>query len=170
MRGLAQGGQEDRRAVLLRRWPPFASGLRDRGWAWSQRGPLRIGAWGPRFCGGVSNWSGMRCWGWCVEVARSKGQLGRGRRGPPPFLHADLRWRVKPAECAQSQKTRRDTDTSTRLLECAHRREAKLVGEFRNERSDKFWWKSVLVDLCWAPGEAVHNTPHVFVISLCVSL
>ena len=39
--------------------------------------------------------------------------------GPPPFLHADLRWRVKPAECAQSQKTRRDTDTSTRLLECA---------------------------------------------------
>ena len=42
--------------------------------------------------------------------------------------------------------------------------------EFRNERSDKFWWKSVLVDLCWAPGEAVHKTPHVFVISLCVRL
>ena len=61
----------------------------------------------------------MGCWGWCVEVARSKGKLGRGRRGPPPFLHADLRWRVKPAECAQLQKTRRDTDTSTRLLECA---------------------------------------------------
>ena len=53
---------------------------------------------------------------------------------------------------------------------CAHRREAKLVGEFRNERSDKFWWKSVLVDLGWAPGEAVHNTPHVFVCSLCVRL
>ena len=105
--------------MLLRRWPPFASGLRGRGWAWSQRGPLRIGAWGPRFCGGVSNWSGKGCWGWSVEVARSKGKLGRGRRGPPPFLHADLRWRVKPAECAQSQKTRRDTDTSTRLLECA---------------------------------------------------
>ena len=56
---------------------------------------------------------------WCVEVARSKGKLGRGGRGPPPFLHADLRWRVKPAECAQSQKTRKDTDTSTRQLECA---------------------------------------------------
>ena len=26
---------------------------------------------------------------WNVEVARSKGNLGRGERGPPPFLHAD---------------------------------------------------------------------------------
>ena len=46
--------------------------------------------------------------------------------------------------------------------------EAKFVGEFRNERSDKFWWKSV-VHLSWARGEAVHDTPHVFV-SLYVGL
>ena len=45
-----------------------------------------------------------------------------------------------------------------------------VSGEFRNEWSDKFWWKSVLVDLCWAPGEAVHDAPHVFVISKCVRL
>ena len=53
---------------------------------------------------------------------------------------------------------------------CTMRQICIFGGEFKNERSDKFWWKSVLVDLCWAPGEAVHNTPHVNVFSLCVRL
>ena len=76
--------------------------------AWSQWGPLWLGAWSSRL---------WRCF---QLVARSKGKVGRGRRGPPPFLHADLRWRVMAAECAQSQKkTHRDTDTGTRLMECA---------------------------------------------------
>ena len=58
-----------------------------------------------------------------------------------------------------------------KLLPCSRgRRATRCFREFRNERSDKFWWKSVLVDLGWAPGEAIHNTPHVFVCSLCVRL
>ena len=74
---------------------------------------------------------------WNVEVARSKGKLGRGERGPPPFLHADLRWRVKPAECARSQKdSQGHRHRRATVGVCVHRRKAKLVKR-RNRRRRK---------------------------------
>ena len=50
-----------------------------------------------------------------------EGRWCRGGISVPPLI-----WRVYPAECAQSHKTAH-MDTGARLLERAHRREAKLV-------------------------------------------
>ena len=104
-----------------------------------------------RFCAHVLGPCCPEAEGQAVEDAQSSVRtnfrdvrLILGKKNGPPLI-----WRVYPVECAQSHKTPH-MDTGARLMERAHRRKAKLVVEFRNERSDKCWWKFAEVDMCLA--------------------
>ena len=128
--------------VVATEGPLVVGGFCDR---WGlQRGPLQLGARGPRF------WLVL----WLVLPGRAKeGKLGGWWRGPPPFLHADFLWRVNPWNARSLNKGTQGHLRAT-VGVCAHLHEAKLVGEFRNERSDKFggcecWWTCVFHLVCW---------------------
>ena len=79
----------------------------------------------------------VRQWGPTNRGEMRDGRVSWGGVGGP------LTWRVQPAVCAQSQKNGH-TCTPARVAMRACRREAKLVLEFRHERSDKGCWESVV--------------------------
>ena len=82
-----------------------------------QRGPLQLGARGPRL------WLVL----WLVLPGRAKeGKLGGWWRGPPPFLHADFLWRVNPWNARSLNKGTQGHLRAT-VGVCAHLHEAKLV-------------------------------------------
>ena len=140
-------GRDPRRALW--RWPRCCA-------AGAVRGPQWLWARGPRVCCGrpPGRWLARRCpWECWSEVCLGRVSWGEGWEVPTLL---PLIWRVYPTECAQSHKTAH-MDTGARLLERAHRREAKLEVEFRNERVTSVGGGHV-------PGEAPHLSALLFTL------